>query len=57
MIDTILGGLYTPTVVEKMGDIYPHVYSWSAFALVVLYALMGFFAFAALLCFFGRWFK
>lgn len=57
MIDNILSTLYTSDVVEKMGSMYTEIYSWSAYTLVALYALMGFVAFVALLNFFGRWFK
>ena len=37
MIDTILNGLYTSNVIDKMGGWYDCVYSWSAFAIVVSY--------------------
>ena len=57
MVDSILSLLYDSTVVDKMGDMYPIIYSWSAFALTVVYVLTGFVAFCMLLHWLGRWFK
>lgn len=57
MINTILNGLYSPDVVEKMGGWYDCVYSWSAFSITVAYVLVAVIAFLALVFWFGRWFK
>lgn len=57
MIDTLLSILYDSATIEKLGDMYSTIYSWSAFALALVYVLMGFVAFCMLLCWIGRWFK
>lgn len=57
MIDTILNGLYTSEVIEKMGGWYDCVYSWSAFSIVIAYVLIAVIAFLALVVWFGRWFR
>lgn len=57
MIDTILNGLYTSEVIEKMGGWYDCVYSWSAFSITVAYVLVAVIAFLALVFWFGRWFR
>ena len=57
MINTILNGLYSSDVIEKMGGWYDCVYSWSAFAITVAYLLIAVIAFLALVFWFGRWFK
>ena len=57
MINTILNGLYSSDVIEKMGGWYDCVYSWSAFSIVVGYVLVSLIAFLALVFWFGRWFK
>lgn len=57
MINTILSGLYSSDVVEKMGGWYDCVYSWSAFAITVAYVLIAVIAFLALVLWLGRWFK
>lgn len=57
MINTILNGLYTFDVIEKMGGWYNCVYSWSAFAIAVAYVLVAVIAFLALVVWFGRWFR
>lgn len=57
MVDSILTLLYDSTVVDKMGDMYPIIYSWSAFAVTMVYVLTGFVAFCMLLHWIGRWFK
>lgn len=57
MVDSILSLLYNSTVIDKMGDMYPIIYSWSAFALTVIYVLTGFVSFCMLLHWLGRWFK
>ena len=57
MVDSILSLLYDSTVVDKMGDMYPIIYSWSAFTLSMVYVLTGFFAFCMFLAWIGRWFK
>lgn len=57
MVDSILSLLYDSTVVDKMGDMYPIIYSWSAFTLSMVYVLTGFVAFCMLLAWIGRWFK
>lgn len=57
MVDSILSLLYDSAVVDKMGDMYPIIYSWSAFALSLVYVLVGFVAFCMLLHWLGRWSK
>lgn len=57
MINNILDGLYTSDVVDKMGNWYDCVYSWSAFAITVAYVLIAVIAFLALVFWFGRWFR
>lgn len=57
MVDGILNLLYNSTVIDKMGDMYPMIYSWSAFALAMVYVLTGFVAFCMLLHWLGRWVK
>lgn len=57
MIDTVLSILYDSATIEKLGDMYSTIYSWSAFALALVYVLMGFVAFCMLLRWIGRWFK
>ena len=57
MIDTVLSILYDSATVEKLGDMYPIIYSWSAFALAMVYILTGFVAFCMLLHWLGRWSK
>ena len=57
MINTILNSLYTSDVVEKMGDWYDCVYSWSAFSITIAYVLIAVIAFLALIFWFGRWFR
>lgn len=57
MVDSVLNLLYNGTVIDKMGDMYPIIYSWSAFALSLVYVLTGFVAFCMLLRWIGRWSK
>ena len=57
MVDSILTLLYNSTVIDKMGDMYPIIYSWSAFVLAMVYVLTGFVAFCMLLGWIGRWSK
>ena len=57
MVDSILSFLYDSTVIDKMGDMYPIIYSWSAFALAIVYVLVGFVSFCMLLHWLGRWSK
>lgn len=57
MIDTVLSILYDSATIEKLGDMYSTIYSWSAFALALVYVLMGFVAFCMLLLWIGRWLK
>ena len=54
MIDSVLSILYDSATVEKLGDMYNTIYSWSAFALAVVYVLTGFVAFCMLLKWIGR---
>lgn len=49
MVDSVLSLLYDSTVIDKMGDMYTTIYSWSAFALSLVYVLMGFVAFCMLM--------
>ena len=49
MVDSILSLLYDSTVIDKMGDMYTTIYSWSAYALSLVYVLMGFVAFCMLM--------
>ena len=57
MVDSILSLLYDSTVIDKMGDMYTTIYSWSAFVLSMVYVLTGFVAFCMLLCWVWRWIK
>lgn len=57
MIDTVLSILYDSATVEKLGDMYSTIYSWSAFVLAMVYVLTGFVAFCMLLGWIGRWSK
>lgn len=57
MVDSILSLLYNSTVIDKMGSMYQTIYSWSAFALAMVYVLTGFVAFCMLLMWIGRWSK
>ena len=57
MVDSVLTLLYDSIVVDKMGDMYPTIYSWSAFALAMVYVLVGFVSFCMLLHWLGRWSK
>ena len=57
MIDSVLSILYDSATVEKLGDMYNTIYSWSAFVLAMVYALTGFVAFCMLLTWIGRWSK
>lgn len=57
LINSILDGLYTSDVIEKMGGWYDCVYSWSAFSITVAYVLVAVIAFLALVFWLGRWFK
>lgn len=41
MVSSILNYMFTEDVVRSMGDYYSMVYSWSAFALTVLFALFA----------------
>ena len=54
MIDTILSYYFTDTVITKMGDWYPVVYSWAAFSIVVASAIL---AIVSLTAFFKSIFK
>ena len=54
MIDTILSYYFTDTVIAKMGDWYPVVYSWAAFSIVVASAIL---AIVSLIAFFKAIFK
>ena len=57
MIDSVLSILYDSATVDKLGDMYSTIYSWSAFVLAMVYVLTGFVAFCMLLAWIGRWFK
>ena len=57
MVDGVLSLLYDSTVIDKMGDMYQTIYSWSAFVLSMVYVLTGFVAFCLLLAWLWRWFK
>lgn len=57
MIDSVLSVLYDSATVEKLGDMYTTIYSWSAFALAMVYVLVGFVSFCMLLHWLGRWSK
>ena len=57
MVDGVLSLLYDSTVIDKMGDMYQTIYSWSAFAVTMVYVLTGFVAFCLLLAWLWRWFK
>ena len=57
MVDGILSLLYDSTAIDKMGDMYQVIYSWSAFVLSMVYVLTGFVAFCMLLVWVWRWFK
>ena len=57
MIDSVLSILYDSATVEKLGDMYSTIYSWSAFVVAMVYILTGFVAFCMLLCWLGRWSK
>lgn len=56
MIDTILGGIFSADVIEKMGDWYPIVYSWSVFACICGCVLVGCLFCYALYRWLVRWF-
>lgn len=51
MIETIIDPFFTESVVEKMGDWYPVVYSWAVFAVVAGLVLCG----VVLIGVFARW--
>lgn len=53
MIDTVLSVLFDQTTIEKLGDMYETIYAWSAYALVLVYVLMGFVAFCMLMKWIG----
>lgn len=57
MIDSVLSILYDSATVDKLGDMYSTIYSWSAFVLAMVYVLTGFVAFCMLLAWIGRWSK
>ena len=55
MVDGILSLLYDSTAIDKMGDMYQVIYSWSAFVLSMVYVLTGFVAFCMLLVRQSEW--
>ena len=57
MIDSILSALYTSDVIDKMGDNYNVVYSWSAFSLCLLFGLFSFVLLVVIIHSLVRWFR
>lgn len=57
MIDTILSALYTADVIDKMGDNYNVVYSWSAFSLCLLFGVFSFVLLVIIIYSLVRWFR
>lgn len=58
MIDTILSQFYTADVVQKMGSYWYEIcYSWSAFALIIIFAISAVVAFGVFLHIIMGWFR
>ena len=55
MIDNILSLFFTQSVISAMGDYYTMIYSWSVFALFVLFCLLGAVVFYSVIRTMLRW--